>query len=476
MYGGFLLTMGMVGVTTTLLAPSLPEGPYLFAGKEIDGGTTPLRIGASGDGIGYFKGAIDEVRIYDRALASEEIQADMERPIGVLSRTPSAGLIAAYGFEEENGNRILDASDQGNHGLLDGASRTAGRFGRALVFSGHSDQVIIPHAPILDLRTHFTLEAWVRPEIILNGCPTVIQKGGDHYFLYTGPDLVPGGGGTFGGSIEGVLAPEALPEGVWSYLALTYDGSGLRIYINGHHRASVVRWFQGRIDEMFVGSIAVHPGLVADNPSLKHVLETGEPIRLRGMTGPARSDEGTLLDIQTRRRTPILRLTAQGDDLVLRYLTVAAALGLPSPEVRISGALRNAGLASPLQVELSGTSSGRSLSVNGVAHHGLGFTLGMGWTVLLYSEYLPPWLREFFNLVWMASWAFLVGFWSQMHRASVGVIVIFGSGLWLLPATGVLVPTPPAQWAAAVLGFLTGFGVRLKIGGQRFPQRDSANV
>jgi len=50
-------------VTGWLLQPAFPLGPYLFAGQELDEGSTPLRIGANGDQDGFFKGVIDEVRI-----------------------------------------------------------------------------------------------------------------------------------------------------------------------------------------------------------------------------------------------------------------------------------------------------------------------------------------------------------------------------------------------------------------------------
>ena len=210
-----------------------------------------------------------------------------------------------------------------------GAIRASGRFGRALVFDGKSDQVVIPYAPVLDPGTGITLEAWVRPSFNHNTWPTIIQKGGDHYFLYTGPDLIPGGGGTFGGAIEELEVAEALTGKVWSYLALTYDGSVLRIYVNGLLEASFVRWFQGHIDLMSVGSRDVHPGLFADARWLGHALQTGEVIRFGGITGPIKSNEGSLLDIQNRDRSHILRLAAHGDDMILQYMTVATCWDYP---------------------------------------------------------------------------------------------------------------------------------------------------
>ena len=124
--GSALLALGIFGLTTWLFSPNFPEGPYFFAGKEMNGGATPLRIGASGDGVGYYKGAIDEVRIYDRARTRREIREDMERPVYAFSPLPSAGLVAAYGFEEDGGDLVIDESSHGNDGLLVGSDSCVG--------------------------------------------------------------------------------------------------------------------------------------------------------------------------------------------------------------------------------------------------------------------------------------------------------------------------------------------------------------
>ena len=52
------------------------------AAGSIQTSTMPLRIGGNSIWGEYFKGAIDEVRIYNRALTAAEIQADMTTPVG----------------------------------------------------------------------------------------------------------------------------------------------------------------------------------------------------------------------------------------------------------------------------------------------------------------------------------------------------------------------------------------------------------
>jgi Concanavalin A-like lectin/glucanases superfamily len=50
--------------------------------------------------------------------------------------------------------------------------------------------------------------------------------------------MVPTGGGTFDGAVQFVAGRSANPIGSWSYIALTYDGSRLRLFVDGRQAAS----------------------------------------------------------------------------------------------------------------------------------------------------------------------------------------------------------------------------------------------
>jgi hypothetical protein len=179
--------------------------------------------------------------------------------------TNDSTLVAYYPLD---GNPN-DASGNGNNGTaFGGVSYVSGKVGQAASLDGTTGYISIPDSPSLRLST-FTLAAWVNPTAIV-GDNRIAEKGtSDSYYLDVNPEgkaLV----GFFDGTYHDLISPTALVLNTWSSVAGTYDGTVLRLYVNGTLVNSlalvsspsqtaeplVIGWkFNGITDDHFAGLI-----------------------------------------------------------------------------------------------------------------------------------------------------------------------------------------------------------------------------
>jgi subtilisin family serine protease len=164
------------------------------------------------------------------------------------------GLVAAYGFNQTSGTQVVDASGQGNTGTLsNGTWSAAGKNGAAVSFTTNGF-VTIPDAPSLDLTSGMTIEAWVRPTSN-TGWRTVVLKedvGGLAYALYSSNGSRPAAYVHTNADV-GLNGTAALALNTWTHLAMTYDGTMLRMFVNG----------------VQVGSMALTGGIAATSGVLR---------------------------------------------------------------------------------------------------------------------------------------------------------------------------------------------------------------
>jgi hypothetical protein len=160
--------------------------------------------------------------------------------VNVQNTSGSGGLVAAYNFNEGAGSAVSDASGNNNIGSIFQATWSgAGKYGGALSFDGTNDYVSINDSNSLDLTNRMTLEAWIKPTANSGWRTVLMKENGSElaYGMYARESSNRPSGwirpNPTSGSSKTVTGTSALPLNAWTHLVTTYDGTNLRLYING---------------------------------------------------------------------------------------------------------------------------------------------------------------------------------------------------------------------------------------------------
>lgn len=86
--------------------------------SPLAAGNLLLELGGSSVRTQFFKGQLDEVRVWDTARTRAELQFHRHRPITNIE----PGLVAYYRFDEFSGALVADSSTNGNNAVLTNAS------------------------------------------------------------------------------------------------------------------------------------------------------------------------------------------------------------------------------------------------------------------------------------------------------------------------------------------------------------------
>jgi hypothetical protein len=151
-------------------------------------------------------------------------------------------IAAAWTFDADQGDTIVDASGNGNNGVLAGnAPHVAGVFGDALEFDAATTYIEVPFSESLRLlnESSFTLAAWFIANEIPSTNRVVLQQldanGTGRTWLYVTSDT----GGEIASYIGGGRTSSGvfIEPGVWYHAAVVVteggDTDSVQIYVNG---------------------------------------------------------------------------------------------------------------------------------------------------------------------------------------------------------------------------------------------------
>ncbi len=215
-------------------------------------------------------------------------------------------------------------------------------------------------------------------------------------------------------------------------------------------------YYEGSVLSAAVGETSTPDGLLDDSESVRVQLLAGAPMKAVIVAGAAPRGTAPLLSINGIQME-IASLSVDRFDLIFRYRMQSDGLRLDRPELRYSGAFLGVRPGEILQVGAERSGEAYCLWVNDSSRCGLGFTLGDGWSLLLWSPSMPAWLTPLLGLIWLTGIAIPTGFWAPGNRQAAAGMVTIWLGLALIPRVGSLLATPWPHFAAVLVGVSLGW-------------------
>ncbi|TSC78192.1 MAG: hypothetical protein G01um101429_880 [Parcubacteria group bacterium Gr01-1014_29] len=186
--------------------------------------------------------SVNSAREKARIAAGKSLYAQLDHTLG-------ASAVGSWSFEEGSGTTARDASGEGNSGTLNGGvtwqteSQCGLELRRCLGFDGATGYIAIPHSELLQ-NTNMTVSVWMKASPSQTDAQyLVVDKEHGWVTPYSGWLMQ----GNTTGNLQWAIcyydgsnlcvateSPQSLLDNKWHHAAGTYDGTMLRLYIDGH--------------------------------------------------------------------------------------------------------------------------------------------------------------------------------------------------------------------------------------------------
>jgi len=265
-------------------------------------------IGTDASKKNVWEGSIADVKVYNRALTSNEISGlygsySSKYSRHLVVKDPGEGLVGYWNFNEGERCVVSDNSGNNNHGQLDPdcdaispswAEDRYGKQGRSLEFDGIDDFINIPAVDnsSLQIKNEISVSAWVKlPSPLPSDSGIILHKRAmdseDYSFalLFNKDDKGYGWAVSQGASenLEYIRSTSTAIAGEWQYITATFDGTNKKLYVDNNRIDDVVISTLangGADDSLYIGQGAdgsnKYKGFIDDVRIYNHALSESE--------------------------------------------------------------------------------------------------------------------------------------------------------------------------------------------------------
>jgi len=143
-------------------------------------------------------------------------------------------IVGIWLLDEGQGDLAGDTSGNGNDGTVVGGKWTEGMFGKALEFDGISHVEILASKTTDDFMDGFTYTIWAKPmSSPPNANTRVIERDWHNPTIQIGATDFYGSIAVNGDQASTHVRGGTWEMGEWSFVAITYDGAILKLYVDG---------------------------------------------------------------------------------------------------------------------------------------------------------------------------------------------------------------------------------------------------